>query len=39
LRNGREYYAKGANLNLDAAFFERHLGADQPSGNRQGGVR
>lgn len=39
LRNGREYYAKGANLNLDAAFFERHLGADQPSGKMQGGVR
>ena len=33
LRNGREYYSKGSNLNLDAAFFERHLLADQPNSN------
>ena len=31
VRNGREYYSDGANLKLDAAFFERHLRTGQPS--------
>lgn len=31
LKNGREYYSNGANLDLDAAFFERHLLCNQTS--------
>ena len=34
LRNGREYYSNGENVNLDAAFFERHLRADRPGSGR-----
>lgn len=39
LRNAREYYTKGANLNLDAAFFERHLLGNPPSSKRPEEVR
>jgi hypothetical protein len=39
LRNGREYYANGANLDLNAKFFERLLSADaETRPERSGGA-
>lgn len=35
LRNVRDYYANGANVALDASFFERHLRANSTSRQRE----
>ncbi len=37
LRNGREYYANGANLDLSAKFFERLLRADAETSRERSG--